>query len=105
MPTPTQITKHAKATIDAARAIKSAYALCKQLMNYNSVNDPGWGSLETDPPVNAETGIIDGTEVAPGDISNALGSITNFLHFYEGTADVAQSAWGNNLEKITDPIV
>lgn len=105
MPTPNQIVAHARAWIDVANHIKSAYVLAKQVSAYNSVTDPGWGSLDDDPPVATATGIIDGTEVTPGDISNAIGSINNFLAFLDGTAQPAQSAWIQNIEKIAKPIV
>lgn len=110
MATNAQVIKLAKDTIQVARAIKSAQVLANQFMHNNSVNDPNWTDLNTpeghaNEEVVDEDGLILEAGVTPSDVSNAIGSIANFLHYYEGTADVAQSAWGNNLEKIVEPIV
>lgn len=96
-----QITLSAQSVIDLANQLKSAYVLAKEFSNYNGVTDPGWNSLSGAAIVN---GLVVGTQAAPSDISNAIGSINEFIAYWEGGV-VAQSAWGQNLEKLANPIV
>lgn len=103
--TPNQAVELAKDCIQVATAIKSAAVLARQFVTNNNVNDPGWSSYDDNPPVSPTTGLIDTTEVTPGQVSNAIGSINNFLNYYTGASAVAQVAWGDNLETIVPAIV
>lgn len=106
MPTPAQVTEHAKAWIDVANQLKIAYTLARQLSDHNSVNDPNWADLanQVADAVDAEGQVV-GTEIAPQDVSNAIGSVNNFLTFMSGAGLPAQSNWMLNVEKIAKPIV
>lgn len=106
MLTPTQITASAIAVVNLAKELKSAYVLAKEFSDYNSVTDPGWNGLtnESNPTIVDNNGLIMGTQVAPSDVSNAIGSINQFINYWSGSA-VATSAWGQNLQKISVPIV
>ena len=102
-PTAASITAAAIAVVAAANELKKAYHLAKEITAYNSVNDPGWATLATDVDAN---GIISGTNANHTDISAAIGSLNNFISFWEGTSPwPAQSAWGQNIEKIATPLV
>lgn len=105
MPTVNQVTEHAKAWINVADKLKSAFVLADELSRHNSINDPNWNDLSNQVPGSVTDGVVTGTEIAPADISNAIGSINNFLEFFKGTSQPAQSAWINNIEKIAKPIV
>ena len=101
MATLAQVTAHAKAWAQACDLLKAAHSLCQELSQYNGVNDPNWGALDS----SFKTGdVVTGTEIVPGDVSNAIGSVNNFLAFWDGTSRPAQSAWGNNVEKLAKPI-
>lgn len=102
--TPTQVINSAKAVIDLANQIKSAYVLAKEYSDYNSVTDPGWGSLQANNPGIDANGLVSGTSSTPQDISNAIGSINMFINYWSGNP-VATSAWGQNLQKLSNPIV
>lgn len=106
MPTPAQITEHAKAWIDVANQLKTAYTLARQLSDHNSVNDPNWSDLvnQIAEAVDAEGQVV-GTEVTPAEVSAAIGSVNNFIAFMNGSAQPAQSNWMLNIEKIAKPIV
>lgn len=97
----------AQAVAEAARQIKSAIVVVEQVIENNSVNDPGWNSLsnQANPTLIDADGLIIGTEHTPGQISNAIGSLVQFNNVWSGAAGVTQSAWGQNLEKIVAPIV
>jgi hypothetical protein len=106
MPTPAQVTAHAKAWIDVANAIKSAFTLSRELSLHNSVNDPNWNDLANQVPEAVdEDGLVVGTEVTPADVSNAIGSVNTFVVLMDGSGQPAQSAWINNIEKVAKPIV
>jgi len=111
-----RIPDDAKAIINAANALKSAYILCKEVSNSNQVNDPGWNNLQTNPSqsggtVDETTKLISGTQATPANISDVIGSINNFLAYWEGTNFGCQdgfhlsSAWGQNIEKVAKAIV
>lgn len=105
MPTVNQVTKHAESWIDVANLLKSAYVLAQEVSRYNSINDPNWNDLANQLSGAVINGVVVNTEVAPGDISNAIGSVNNFLAFMSGSSQPAQAAWINNIEKIAKPIV
>lgn len=105
MPTVSQVTEHAQKWIEVANALKTAYVLSTELSHYNSINDPNWNDLANQVAGAVVGGVVAGTQVAPGDISNAIGSVNNFIAFMAGTSQPAQSAWINNIEKIAKPIV
>jgi hypothetical protein len=99
--TASQISQSAQAVVALANQLKAAYVAAKEFSNYNGVTDPGWNSLSG---ASVSNGLVVGTQAAPGDISNAIGSLNVFLAFWEGSA-VATSAWGQNLEKLANPLV
>jgi hypothetical protein len=107
MPTPAQITAHAKAWVDVANAFKSAYVLGTEIKAYNGVNDPGWSALDhaTNPDLVTEAGLIVGTEATPDDIANAIGSVVAILEYMAGVGTPSVNAWKDNLEKLCKPIV
>lgn len=98
--TPTQIISGAQTVVQLANTAKSLFVLAGEFIDWNNTNDPGWNTLQGTPvvpPMNASTKIIDTTDVQPGDVSNAIGSLNNFITWW-GTN-------GANLEKIAKPIV
>lgn len=102
-----QVSNLAAAVAEAARQIKSAIVVVEQVIENNSVNDPGWNGLthQDDPTLIDAAGLVIGTQHTPGDISNAIGSLVQFGNVWSGASGVTQSAWGQNIEKIVDPIV
>lgn len=102
-----QVLTLAQAVAEGARQIKSAIVVVEQVIENNSVNDPGWNGLnhDDDPDLIDANGLVIGTQHTPGDISNAIGSLVQFNNVWSGAAGVTQSAWGQNLEKIVAPIV
>jgi hypothetical protein len=101
--TPAEVTASALAVIGLANQLKAAKAQAAVYSAYNGVTDPGWGSLTN--PIFLDTfGNVIGTGATPTEISNAIGSINEFLNYYNGQA-VATSPWGNNLEAISSPTV
>lgn len=103
--TNTQITASAQSLIQIANSLKSAYVRAKEFSDYNSVTDPGWSTLvNTTPSVIDSNGCILGTNVSPVDVSNAIGSINQFINYWGGQS-VPVSAWGQNIQKVSSPIV
>lgn len=99
-----QITSSALAVVGLANQLKAAYVIAKEYSDYNSVTDPGWGSLASSVPAAVSNGLVVGTQFAPGDVSNAIGSINEYINYWTGVA-VPTSAWGQNLEKLSAPTV
>lgn len=100
--TPSQITTAAQTVVQIANSLKAAFERAREFSDYNSVNDPGWNSL-SGAAVDAN-GLVAGTEVTPAAISNAIGSINEFINYWTGQP-VPTSAWGQNIVKISSPIV
>jgi hypothetical protein len=102
-----QVSNLAVAVAEAARQIKSALVVVDQVIANNSVNDPGWGSLDhaNNPDLIDENELVIGTQHTPDNISAAIGSLQQFANVWSGAAGVTQSAWGQNIERIVDPIV
>lgn len=105
MATANQITTHAQAWIDVANAFKSAFVLGTELSRHNAVNDPNWNNLAVAVPEAVEDGLIVGTEIAPADVSNAIGGVNNMLAYMGGVGTPAYSNWMTVIEKIAKPIV
>ena len=100
-----QITASALTVVAIANSLKAAKVTSQEFSEYNSVTDPGWNTLASGVPAAVDAnGYIVGTNVKPSEVSNAIGSINVFLNYWAG-AVVAQSAWGQNLEKISNPLV
>jgi hypothetical protein len=106
MRTVAQITAQAQAVIAASEALKKAYLLAREVTDGNSVNDPGWNSLtHQDNPLVVDANLtVTGTDCRSTEIANAIGSLNVFRAFWEGSA-VATSAWGQNIEKISSPLI
>lgn len=93
--TPNQITEQAQATAVVAQQIKSVLVIARQVVAHGQTLGVDWNDL----PAEAEDGeFVVGTEMTPGQVSNAIGSIDNFVStFWAGQ--------GVNLELLSKPIV
>jgi hypothetical protein len=91
--------------VDIANAFKSAFVLGSELAAYNSVNDPTWGNLAATVPAAVQNGLIVGTQLAPADVSNAIGSVNNIVAYMGGVGSPAYSNWMNSIQKLASPIV
>jgi hypothetical protein len=103
---PTQITALATAVVQAAKEQKKAQVLIQQALVNNDINDPNWADLaNVVPDAVDENGNVVGTIWKPSDISACIESLQQFQNTYTGAAPVHKTAWGENIEKVVDPIV
>ena len=96
MATVAQIKTITKYCTDLAKAAKSMKYLSAQLLANNSALAINWNALPAG-SVDADSGKIVGTSIAPDEVSNVVGSLTAYADFW--------ATHGGNFEKITEPIV
>jgi len=105
---PDKVLDLAKDIVIASQALKVAKFLIDQVASNNSVNDPGWSALQTTPDasvMDVTTKILTGTRVTPGEIASAIGALNVFLNYWNGDVAVAQSAWGQDIEKVSAALI
>lgn len=90
---------------DTANTMKSTNGQTYQLATKNDSLAIDWNNLATsNPDVLDENGLLVGYNFTPADVSNFLGSLAQFLNYYNGSA-VAAGAHGSNAEQLSLPIV
>ncbi len=91
----------ADACADVSKAAKSLKYLSAQVLANNSAQGLNWGSV----PAGVEAdGVITGREFTAAEVSNVLGSLTQYANLWDN-AVVTQGTHGGNFEKLTKPIV
>ena len=88
----------AKAVAECGRLLKAAQYVAQQVLARNNVEAITWDSGE-DAALSAA-----GLDYTGEEISNALGSLSQFKNYWTNAA-VTQGDHGGNFEKLTTPIV
>jgi hypothetical protein len=111
--TQAQIAASAASLVSICNNLKASMVIAQEYAKYNGQTDPGWNSLTNNlnPSVIDVNGFIIGTNIKPGDIANAIGSLNAFVALYNGTTfnfgtgSITPNAWGNSVEVVSNPVV